>query len=180
MTRPSLSSRPYTHTAVFFGEARKLPYAHSSHTSESSSAFFSRICTSFAKTEEYAPLPTQKLSQALWQFTFGDLETSITNHESASSRARLPLTRVSRVAEHWPLVVDHRPLVIGMSFMTEYLKPATPSRNLLLKPYILWLRDSEMFPTAGVYSGHLSSQGLQVQTLKPGEANSCNPLLQSF
>src|SRR5438445_1676190 len=131
------------------------------------------------KTEGKAPFPSKSCrkrfgSSFLW---IAKRQSPITIHESASSRVRLPLTRVSR---RRPLVADHRPLVIGMSFMTEYSKPATPSRNLLLKPYILWLRDSEMFPIAGVYSGHLSSQGLQVQTLKPGEANSCNPLLQSF
>jgi hypothetical protein len=92
------------------------------------------------------------------------VQLSPISEESQTTGRRSPIT----AACHWDVIYD------------RILKPTTPSRNLLLKPYILWLRDSERLPTAGVYSGHLSSQGLQVQTLKPGEANSCNPLLQNF
>src|SRR6266568_3307859 len=82
------------------------------------------------------------------------LQLSSISEESQTTGRRSPIT----AACHWDVIYD------------RILKPTTPSRNLLLKPYILWLRDSERLPTAGVYSGHLSSQGLQVQTLKPGEA----------
>jgi hypothetical protein len=74
----------------------------------------------------------------------------------------LPLRDFAKLppdAIDFALLADHRLLVTRMSLMTKYVKAAIASRNLLLKPYILWQRDSDPLPTAGVYSGYLSSQG---------------------
>src|SRR5882724_10946753 len=131
----------------------------------------------------YAPFPSKSCPTRSGGMPSRNPETRIVSRQSRTTSRVYPQVslRLSPISEesqttgrrspaacHWDVIYD------------RILKPATPSRNLPRKPYILWLRDSERLPTAGVYSGHLSSQGLQVQTLKPGEANSCNPLLQNF
>ena len=130
-------------------------------------------------TKRETPSPFFSAASALWENTRYTLSSRFAAHRNCRLTGRnLVLTGYPVTGRSSP--PTDRPHVTGMSFMTECLKPVTPSRNLLLEPYILWQRDSGPLPTAGVYSGHLSSQGLQVQTLKPGEAHSCNPLLQSF
>src|SRR6266436_5165629 len=113
--------------------------------------FFKDLHTLCEEQRDTPPFPSKSWRRALavhfWRIA--KRQSPITNHESASSRVRLPRTRVSRLAGHWALVADHRPFVTGMSFTTEYLKPATPSRNLLRKPYILWLRDFRSVPDCG-------------------------------
>jgi len=167
----------YNTQCWFFRRSEEAGFSAFSHRIRTSSPFFSTICTLCEKQR----VPSKSCRKHFGSSLLADCETPIISHETRVGSIPSQVTGYAGFEGRRPLGAGRRspPLVTGMSFTTEYLKPATPSRNLLLKPYILWQRDSEPLPTVGVYLGHLSSQDLQMRTLKPGEANSCNPLLQS-
>jgi len=178
---PVSSSLLYTHS-WFFRAKRGSPTTHTLCTRVQAHLHsFQGFAHPLRKTEGYAPLPFQKLSQA-WQFTFGDCETPITNHEPrvgfipsqvtaySGFEGRRPMAarRRSPATCHWHVIYDRI-----LKTRNAFEKPSPQTLHPMAERFRA-VTDCGCILRTSLKSGFASTNP------EAGEANSCNPLLQSF